>query len=632
LSMLLSSNGLAVANIENGTKCPCILLKKWGLGGILLFSLKMSITNEQIYAPHPTPQRGLAYFLSPHDGTDRLAYGIDNVVYLRGLTNQFDVDTFIGHSGKVTAAAYSPSGRWVASADESGNVKVWTPQNVDKTIELEIRPISGPVFDITWTNENNKISVIGAGANNAYGVVLDSSTGSAQGEVIGHTKQVNTGCLKPTRPYRFVTAGDDFTHVFYKGPPFKFQHTCKDHDKFILCVRFSPDGSLYATVGLDGKVCLYDGKESTKVNQFNFPCGITAIAFSPDSKQALLSTMDGRALVINVADGAIAEEYVIGPETYQQQSGALWTSKHKMTISLNGDFNFLEDGKVRIERQHTAAISSIALIEGGFATGDSRGMVLFRKFDQSPYAVFNPQGVEGSAPHVNALATSVDKKQLYVASADKKIYVLNVEDASVIKIIDVKETIKSILPCKDYFFLLTTGGVFTVKGDAVEAVKTPFAASALAVSPNEDEICIGGPKGVVAVLGLDGSVIEQTKGHDFDVVALAYSPNGKMLASTSSHKDITVWSRDNLKEAVQEGWCFHSLQITKILFAADNSHLFTISGDRSIRQWFIEKRRKYVVVERAHQQKITDAVWIDEKHMLTTSEDGSIKKWAIELI
>jgi WD40 repeat protein len=594
----------------------------------------MSITSEQIYAPHPTPRRGHAYFLSAHDGTDRIVYGIDNIVYIHGLENQFDVDTFIGHQAKITTAAYCPSGRWIASADEAGNVKVWTPQNAEKTIELETRPISGPIFDITWTNENNKISVIGAGQNNAYGVVLDASTGSAQGEVMGHTKQVNTGCLKPTRPFRFVTAGDDFTHVFYRGPPFKFQHTCKDHEKFILCVRYAPDGSVYATVGLDGKVCLYDGKESTKVNEFKFPCGLTAIAFSPDSKQALISTMDGRALVINVADGAIAEEYVIGGETYQQQCGALWTSKHKMTISLNGDFNFLEDGKVRIERAHTSSVSSVALIDGGFATGDGRGMVLLRKFDQTPYAVYNPQGVQATtpAPPVNSLATSVDKNQLYVACADQKVYVLNVEDASLIKVVDVKQNIKQIIPCADYFFLLTAGGVFTLKGNDVEQVKTPFPATALAVSPNGDEICVGGAKGATAILGLDGTVIEQTKGHDFDVVTIAYSKDGKMLATSSAHKDITVWSRDNLKEAVQEGWCFHSLAITKILFAEDGRHLITVSGDRSIRQWFVDKRRKYVVVERAHEQKITDAVWLDEKHLLTTSGDGSVKKWAVELI
>jgi len=592
----------------------------------------MSIASEQIYAPHPTPRRGHAFFLSAHDGTDRLVYGIDNVVYLLGLTNQFDVDQFYGHQGKITTASYCPSGRWIASADEAGNVKVWTPQNAEKTIELETRPISGPIFDITWTGENNKISIVGAGANNAYGVVLDSSTGSAQGEVMGHTKQVNTGCLKPTRPFRFVTAGDDFTHVFYKGPPFKFQHTCKDHEKFVLCVRFAPDGSVYGTVGLDGKVCLYDGKESTKLNEFKFPCGLTAIAFSPDSKQALLSTMDGRALVINVADGAIVEEYKIGDETYQQQAGALWTPKHKMTISLNGDFNFLENGKINIVRAHTASISSIALIDGGFATGDSRGMILFRKFDQAPYAVFNPQGVEGNAPHINALATSVDKKKLYAACGDQKIYVLNVEDASLIKLIDVKQTIKSIIPCQDYFFLLTGAGVFTLKNDEPAEFKTPFPATALAVSPNADEICIGGAKGATAVIGVDGTVKEQTKGHDFDVVAISYSQDGKMLATTSAHKDITVWDRSNLKEAVQEGWCFHSLPITKILFAADGRHLITVSGDRSIRQWFLDKRRKYVVVEKAHNQKITDAVWLDEKHFLTTSEDGAVKKWNVELI
>ena len=593
----------------------------------------MSITNEQTYAPHPTPKRAHAFFLSGNEQTDRVAYCIDNLVYLHGLTNQFDVDVYVGHQAKTTTASYCPSGRWVASADESGTVRVWTPQNAEKTLELETRPISGPVFDMTWTGDNQRLSVVGAGANNTYGAVLNAETGSSLGEVMGHTKQVNTGCLKPNRPFKFVTAGDDFTHVFYKGPPFKFDHTCKDHDRFILCARYAPDGSVYATTGLDGKVCFYDGKESTQKYIKQLPCGVTSIAFSPDSKQALLSLMDGRALVINVEDGADVQEYTIGSDVYQQQAGALWVGKHKMTISLNGDFNFLEDdGTVRIERAHAAGISSIALIDGGFATGDSRGCVLLRKFGENPYAVWNPEGVEGNAPHVNTMATNADKTLLYIGCGDQKVYVLKVADATVDRVIDVKQAIKQIIPFKDYFLILSPIGLLSLKGDEVAPIQTPFLPTAFAVAPDFSEICIGGPKGATAIIDENGAVIESTKGHDFDVCAVAYSQDGKMIATSSQHKDITVWSRDNMKEAVQEGWCFHSLAISRILFTADGRHLITVAGDRSIREWSLDKKRKYVVVDRAHYQKITDAVWLDDSHFLTTSEDGSIKKWAVELI
>ena len=53
---------------------------------------------------------------------------------------------------------------------------------------------------------------------------------------------------------RAATASDDFTVVFFHGPPFKQKTTIKDHTGFVQGVRFSPDGSNFVTVGSDKKV------------------------------------------------------------------------------------------------------------------------------------------------------------------------------------------------------------------------------------------------------------------------------------------------------------------------------------------------------------------------------------------
>ncbi|EAX98698.1 WD repeat protein, putative [Trichomonas vaginalis G3] len=592
----------------------------------------MSVTPETTYAPHPTPQRGHGFFMSANDNTNTCAYCIDNLVYIVGLENLFDVNVYVGHQGKTTAATYSPNGRWVASADEAGNVKIWEPKCMETGLLLETRPISGPIFDISWTGDNERISVVGQGQNNSFGCVVAAQTGSAQGEVMGHTKVVNTGCLKPTRPFRFVTAGDDFTHVFYKGPPFKFDHSCKDHEKFVLCARFAPDGSVYATTGLDGKVCIYDGKESTKINVFQFPCGVTCISFSPDSKQGLISLTDGRALVINIADGSVAEEYKIGSEIWQQQAGTLWTKKYKISFSLNGDFNYLENGQVRVERAHSAAITSACLIPGGFVTADTRGMILFRKFGQSPYASANPEGVEVKTPHVIALALSKDGEHLYAARADATITVYKVADGNQEKTLNAKVPIKGLYNFGDDFLVHNQEGLLLLHDGEFTKIATPFSPTAVAVHPEFKEICIGGPKGATVFIDPKGAVLGEAKGHDSDVVAIAYSADGTKVATAAARKDITVWARDNLKEEIHTGWSLHSLPVTKILFAKDGQHLITVSADRTIRQWSLEKKRRYVVVERAHQQRINDAYWIDETHLLTVGEDAAAKIWAVAFI
>ena len=38
---------------------------------------------------------------------------------------------------------------------------------------------------------------------------------------------------------------------FYEGPPFKFKGTAKSHERFPNCVRYSPDGQKFFSVGSD---------------------------------------------------------------------------------------------------------------------------------------------------------------------------------------------------------------------------------------------------------------------------------------------------------------------------------------------------------------------------------------------
>ena len=86
-----------------------------------------------------------------------------------------------------------------------------------------------------------------------YGHAFLFDTGSSVGEIIGHSKTITSCDFKPTRPYRAVTCAEDFTAIFYHGPPFKYNKTLSDHTRFVNCVRYSPTGSVFASCGSDMK-------------------------------------------------------------------------------------------------------------------------------------------------------------------------------------------------------------------------------------------------------------------------------------------------------------------------------------------------------------------------------------------
>ena len=59
----------------------------------------------------------------------------------------------------------------------------------------------------------------------AHAFLVD--TGSGVGQMMGHAKCVNTVDYKTTRPFRVITASEDYSVGFYEGPPFKLKFTNK---------------------------------------------------------------------------------------------------------------------------------------------------------------------------------------------------------------------------------------------------------------------------------------------------------------------------------------------------------------------------------------------------------------------
>lgn len=70
--------------------------------------------------------------------------------------------------------------------------------------------------------------------------VFAMETGTSVGEIIGHSKKVNTCSYRQSRPFRIVTASEDRTVALHEGPPFKFQKSF--HVKYFYLFSLCYDG------------------------------------------------------------------------------------------------------------------------------------------------------------------------------------------------------------------------------------------------------------------------------------------------------------------------------------------------------------------------------------------------------
>jgi WD40 repeat protein len=67
------------------------------------------------------------------------------------------------HTATTTVARFSPSGFYCASADVTGNVRIWDATQSENILKLAIRPLSSKINDLAWDGESKRIIVGGEG-------------------------------------------------------------------------------------------------------------------------------------------------------------------------------------------------------------------------------------------------------------------------------------------------------------------------------------------------------------------------------------------------------------------------------------------------------------------------------------
>lgn len=170
----------------------------------------------------PRTERGRPIVLGDDPKGKNFLYCHANSVIIRDLANPSISDIYTQHSCQVNVAKYSPSGFYIASADKSGKVRIWDTINKEHILKSEYQPISGPIYDLAWSQDNQRIVVVGEGREK-FGHVFLADTGTSNGDVSGQTRPINTVDFKPSRPFRIITGSEDNTVAFYEGPPFKFK-------------------------------------------------------------------------------------------------------------------------------------------------------------------------------------------------------------------------------------------------------------------------------------------------------------------------------------------------------------------------------------------------------------------------
>ena len=99
--------------------------------------------------------------------------------------------------------------------------------------------------------------------NCRFGAAFFMDSGSSCGEISGHAKPITSLSVRHQRPFRAISGSDDNSVILHTAVPFKYDKMISTHNRFVRDVAFSPNGELFVSVGSDGKMFLYEGKDGS---------------------------------------------------------------------------------------------------------------------------------------------------------------------------------------------------------------------------------------------------------------------------------------------------------------------------------------------------------------------------------
>ncbi len=550
--------------------------------------------------------------------------------------------------------AFSPDGRLLAFTD-GNSIHFWDVANQAKLPPLEIA--DGKPGAITFSSDSDSIA---SGSDNGSVQVWNLLTRQASTAVRAHGESINRIAFSPDGTLLATASKDGRARLLTPGREESAAYL-KGHEGEVTDIGFSRDGKFVVTAGEDGTVRLWDvpsrepigivGRHSVKVN---------GVSFSPRG-QFIISASGS-----NPGDG---DTLILWDAAKRSRIATLHNDEPTTSVAFSPDGNLVatghgsylastELGKITAIRlwdltmiNRDMALSTKELLAANVTYSPDNKVVAIATRDKTVHLLISASYAQvavltGMKETSICLKYSPDGRWLSAATGAGQIYLWDVASARLagefhghykkINSIDFSPDSTRLASASDDRLVriwqlngLTRIGEFSGFAEAVQDVKwSPdggLIATASRIStadsyPVRFWSVDGEPKG-----GL-------LKGQTGTIGTLAFSNNGRMLASGSSDSQIRVWnvsSREQL--ALFE---LDSKPVNGIAFVHDDTAVAAVYGDLFepdpvVRLWDINARKLLATIDDQGRSKSTIAAALDAKQLATVSFAGALRIWPL---
>lgn len=457
-------------------------------------------------------------------------------------------------SREINSLAFSPDGRWLAVGGIDGDLWLWDVAERRLTAPA-LRPHADQVLALHFAADGRQLLSGGAdGLLRRWEVPALVEIGQPIDYARG-VPQVEVRAVSPDGRWVAVTRDEVALTVWdlAAGQPLISER--QDHTASVAAVRFSPDSRWLATASFDGTALLYDlaSGEPHLPPLVGHQGRILAVAFTPNSRWLATASTDATVRLWDLSNGQPIPPPLTGHANWVRTVAFSPDGAHLFSGDADGRLLQWDIAGHRVLAGHKAQVRGVAFDPTG-----RTATLVSGSFDETVLL----HDVVAGAPRLPPLAEHTNAVLDVAFSPDGSLVASGSAGRGDIVLWD------------------------PATGQALATLVGPSSvAPVLAFSPDGRTLASGHFDGTVILWDVAQRASRQRiQAHADWVLSLAFSPDGRLLASGSRDQTVRLWTVAT-GEPKGEPLRGHANWVTSLAFSPDGRVLASGGGDGIVRLW-----------------------------------------------
>jgi WD40 repeat protein/serine/threonine protein kinase len=529
-------------------------------------------TGQKLFTLEGHQDRARVAF-SP-DGTRLASASQDGKVKVWDVSTGRLISTLEGHDRGALHVAFSPDGQYLASSGGDATLRIWDAQTgrQRQTLRGHAKP------DVEWVEFSRDGQWLASAATDENSTadgevkVWNARTGQETLTLHGHANWVLTVAFSPDGR-RLATAGLDSYVKLWDLTTGRETLTLRGHRGAMRSLAFSPDGNRLLSSSWDGSVRVWDatplqdGVGQELITLHGHQCGVRGLAFHPSGQLLASVGDDGRVNLWDLKRGlaGITDRLlrtldgspgVVGSVVFSSDGGLLasggsyrggplrvWDASTGK--ELHAYLNTYSPVAFSPDHEHLAAVGP----DFGLEIRNARTGRKIHTLQGHSWAIWSV-----------AFSPPPNFARLASACCDGTVRIWDVTTGQEIKLLRHTNLARCVAFNRDGRLLASAGWDRVVKiWDAQtwqlhrELPDPSGGIESIAFHPTHRRVLAwGSMDGAVKVWNLPSPEVRTLRGHTSWVVGVAFSPDGKWIASASLDGTIKFWDMPPLRMAPNE--------------------------------------------------------------------------------